>query len=125
MGDPEPLGDNRAVYRTIQLVLVGLLAAVLGLSALSRRFPQVAWLRVFRYDAPRLSPQQRATLRQRSNIHAGIELILMGIVLPLLYVAGTVMFFNNFSRAATTVVCACSAFCIGLGVAAIWRNRRS
>lgn len=125
MGDPEPVGDNRAVYRTIQLVLVGLLVAVLGLSALSRRFPHVAWLRVFRYDAPRLSAQQRATIRQRSNIHAGIELILMGIVLPLLYVAGTVMFFNNFSRAATTVVCAGSAFCIGLGVAAIWRNRRS
>ena len=113
------------MYRSIQLVLVGLLAVVFGLSAVSRRFPRVGWLQIFRYDAPRLSNEQQARIRRRSNIHAGIELILMGIGLPLLYVAGTVMFFNTFSTTATTVVSVGSVLCIGLGVTAIWRNRRS
>src|SRR5213593_2241491 len=72
-----------AVYRTAQLVLVAILAVVFGLSALSRRFPHVAWLQVFRYDRPQLSQEHQARMRQRSNIYAGVELILMGIILPM------------------------------------------
>ena len=72
------------MYRSLQLVLAGLIAMVFGLSALSRRFPDVAWLQAFRYDPPRLSQEQRARMRRRANIHAGIELILVGIVLPAL-----------------------------------------
>ena len=83
------------MYRTLQLALAGLIALVFGLSALSRRFPDVAWLQAFYYDPPRLSQEQRARMRRRANIHAGIELILVGIVLPMLYVAVTVMFFND------------------------------
>jgi hypothetical protein len=113
------------MYRTVQLVLVGLIGLVFGLSALSRRFPDVAWLQAFRYEPPRLSQEQRARMRRRSNIHAGIELILMGIVLPMLYIAGTVMFFNTFTTPASTLVIVGSLLCIGLGLTAIWRNRRS
>jgi hypothetical protein len=113
------------MYRTVQLVLVSVLAVLYGLSALSRRFPHVDWLQVFRYDPPRLSEEQRARRRQRANIQAGLELILLGIGLPMLYVAGTVMFFNDFTAVATILVVAGSALCLGLGVTGIWRNRRS
>jgi hypothetical protein len=113
------------MYRTVQLVLASLLAVLYGLSALSRRFPHVNWLQVFRYDPPQLSEAQRARMRRRGDITAGLELILLGIGLPLLYVALTVMFFNNFTAMATILVFAGSALCIGLGVAGIWRNRRS
>jgi hypothetical protein len=113
------------VYRSIQLVLVGLMAVVFGLSVLSRRFPHVPWLQALRHAFPRLGNEQRARMRRRSDILAGIELILMGIALPLLYVAGTVMFFNNFTTTATTLVLAGSFLSIGLGVTAILRNRRS
>ena len=113
------------MYRNVQLVLGGLMALVFGLSALSRRLPHVAWLQVFRYDPPRLSEAQRARIRRRSNIHAGIEMILMGMALPLLYVASTVMLFNNFTTGWTALVLAGSLLLIGLGITAIWKNRRS
>jgi hypothetical protein len=113
------------MYRTLQLVLAGLIAMVFGLSALSRRFPDVAWLQAFRYDPPRLSQEQRARMRRRVNIHAGIQLVLAGIVLPMLYVAVTVMFFNDFTTTASALVVTGSLLCISLGLTAIWRNGRS
>jgi hypothetical protein len=113
------------MYRTFQLVCVCVLAAVYGLSALSRRFPHISWLQLFRYDPPRLSEERRSLMRRRANFYAGVELILLGIVLPMLYVASTVMLFNNFSTIGLILVFAGSALCIGLGVTGIWRNRRS
>ena len=113
------------MYRDVQLLLVGLIAVVFWLSALSRRFPHVTWLQVFRFDPPRLSQEQRARMRRRQNVYSGIELILMGIVIPMLYVVGTVMFFNDLTTTATTLVFVGSFACIGLGVTAVWRNRGS
>ena len=112
------------MYRSIQLALVALMAVVFGLSVLSRRFPHIAWLQLFRVNPPPLSDEERARMRRRANIHTAIELILMGIALPMLYVAGTVMFFNSFSATATTLVVVGSCLCLGLGISAIWRNRR-
>jgi hypothetical protein len=116
--------ESVAMYQKIQLVLVAILALVFGLSALSRRFPDVAWLYVFRYERPQLSDAQRDLMRRRSNIYAGIELILMGIALPMLYAAVTMMFFSEVTTMATILVLAGSVFCIGLGVTGIWRSRR-
>jgi NADH:ubiquinone oxidoreductase subunit K len=110
--------------RTVQFILVGVLALVFGLSALSRRFPHVAWLQLFRYNAPRLSEERRAKMRQRANIHAGIELILLGIVVPIVYFSSTVMMFNSPSALGMTIAIGTSAVLIGLGITAIWRNRR-
>ena len=104
-------------------MLIGFLALLFGMSALSRRFPHVAWLQLFRYHAPRLSEEQRAKIRQRANIHAGIELILLGIVVPMVYFA-TVMMFNEPTTTGTTIALASALLLIGLGTAAVWRNRR-
>ena len=86
------------------------------MSALSRSFPDVAWLQAFRHAFPRLSEEQRARVRRRSNIYAGIKLILLGLVLPMLYVAATVMFFNDFTAKGTALVLAGSLVLIGLGL---------
>ena len=67
--------------------------------------------------------EQRAKIRQRANIHAGIELILLGIVVPMVYFA-TVMMFNEPTTTGTTIALASALLLIGLGTAAIWRNRR-
>ena len=115
---------GRALYRTVQLVLFGFLAVLFGMSALSRRFPHIAWLQLFRYNAPRLSEEQRANLRQRANVHAGIELILLGIVVPMVYFASTVMMFSEPTVTGTTISLTSALLLIGLGTAAIWRNRR-
>ncbi|MFN2567171.1 MAG: hypothetical protein ABR499_19420 [Gemmatimonadaceae bacterium] len=102
----------------------GALVLVFGLSALARRFPDVAWLQPFRNAIPQLTGQQRAKIRRRSNIYAGVELILLGLVLPMAYAALKVMFFNAFTTKEVTLVLAGSALCIGLGITAIWRRDR-
>jgi hypothetical protein len=63
-------------------------------------------------------------MRRRADFYAGAELILMGVALPLLYGAATVMFFNDFTTKGVTLALAGSFLCIGLGVTAIWRSRR-
>lgn len=109
------------MYKLGQIVLLLLLGAVFALRSLASRFPQVSWLQMFRL--PQLSEAQRAKQRRRGNVMAGLELILAGIVLPLGYVALTVMMFNDFTAAGVLVVAAGSMACIGFGVAAFWRNR--
>jgi hypothetical protein len=112
------------MYRTFQLVVVGLLALLFALSGLSRRFPHVAWLQLFRYDRPRLSAEQRAKMRQRANVYAGVELILLGIVVPIAYFALTVMMFNEPTMLGTTLALGSALVLISLGSVAIWTNRR-
>ncbi|HEV8510164.1 MAG TPA: hypothetical protein VGQ48_06890 [Gemmatimonadales bacterium] len=112
------------MYRTVQLVLGGFLVVLFGLSALSRRFPDIPWLQLFRYNTPRLSDEQRAKNRQRANIYAGVELILLGIIVPMVYFAGTVMMFNEPTTTGITVSLLSALVLIGLGTAGIWRNRR-
>jgi hypothetical protein len=112
------------MYRDIQIVLVSILGVLYGLSALSRRFPHVAWLQLFRFEPPRMSEEQRARARRQTNVYAGVELILVGIGLPMAYVAMTVMFFNEITTIEMALVLTGSALCIGLGITAIWRSRR-
>jgi hypothetical protein len=112
------------MYEKIQMVAGGVLAAVWGLSALSRRFPDVAWLQRFRYQRPQLSEEHRARMRQRANVYAGVEFILLGLALPMLYVAVTLMSFSEITRMAMAIVLAASVVCIALGITAIVRSRR-
>lgn len=110
--------------RTFELVVGGILLLLLGLSALARRYPEVAWLQAFRDAFPRLPEKERARMRRRANVYAGVEMILMGLALPLGYLFLTVMFFNAFTPLKTTLVLAASVLLIGLGCTAIWRSRR-
>jgi hypothetical protein len=119
-----PTNPGTGMYRTVQLVLGGFLAFLWAVSALSRRFPGIAWLQLFRYNAPRLSDELRAKIHQRANVYAGIELILLGIVVPMVYFASTVMMFNEPTTTGTTIALASALVLIGLGATAIWRNRR-
>lgn len=112
------------MYRTIQLVFAGILAALYGLSALSRRFPDVGWLQHFRHERPQLSEEHRAKMQRRANVYAGVELILIGIVLPMGYGALTVMMFNDITAKAMALVLAGSVLCIGFGITAIVRSNR-
>jgi hypothetical protein len=112
------------IYQKVQVILGSLVIAGFGLSLLSRRFPDVAWLQAFRFRMPQPSAAQRAVLRRRANAHAGIEMILLGVCLPLGYVALTVMFFHSFTAMGVVAVLAGSALCIALGITAIRRSRR-
>jgi hypothetical protein len=112
------------MYDTVKTVLGGVVVVVFGLSALSRRFPQVEWLQHFRYDPPKLSEAQRARMQRRANVAAGVQLILLGVVLPMGYIVLTVMMFNDITRKAMAVVLTGSVVCIALGITAIVRSFR-
>lgn len=110
--------------RTVEMVLGIVVVVVLALGWLARRFPDIAWLHAFRWHAPKMSEAQRVKRRRRATIYAGAELILMGLVLPLGYVALIVMLFSRFTPAGIAIVTAASLLCVGLGITAIWRAGR-
>lgn len=107
-----------------QIVVGGIVAVVYGLSALSRRFPHVAWLQHFQLPHGRLTEEQQARARRRANVYAGAQLILLGVVLPLGYLVLTVMTFSTVSTGGMALVLAGSALCIVLGIIAIVQGRR-
>jgi integral membrane sensor domain MASE1 len=112
------------MWDTVKIVTVAILGVLYGLSALSRRFPDVDWLQHFRFERPQLSEEHRASMRRRANVLAGVQLILMGVGLPLAYVVLTVMMFNDITAKAMTMVLAGSVLCVGLGITAIVRRNR-
>jgi len=108
---------------TVKVVLVGLMAFAFVLNRLARALPHVAWLQVFRLPVLHLSDEQKAARRRAGNRTAAVELILLGLALPLLYVASTVMLFNDIKTSAMVLVGGCSVICVGLGIWLLVRNR--
>ena len=101
-----------------------IVVVVFGLSALSRRFPHVAWLQHFRLPWLELTEEQRTRTRYRANVYVGAQLILFGLVLPLGYVVLTVMTFNTVRAGVMAFVLAGAVLCIVLGITAIVRGGR-
>src|SRR2546428_2212860 len=108
---------------TLKTILGGVIATAIVLSWFAHRFQHVGWLRFFRLPAPDLSEEEQARRRQSANRQAAIEIILAGLVLPLLYAVATVMMFNDFRTVPTLIVGACSVACIGLGIWILSRSR--
>ena len=57
------------------------------------------------------------------EIPAGLEMVLAGVVLPLIYFGSTIMFFSTPQTIPTIFVTACSTLCIALGIGIFVRNR--
>ncbi len=110
------------VANLLKIILLGFLAAVYGLSALSRRYPHVAWLRAFRLEV-KVTEEQRAKRRRRAERIAGIELILVGLCAPIAYLIVTLMTWGDPSAIGLTVSSLVGVVLIALGVFAIVRNR--
>src|SRR5712691_6846763 len=70
---------------TVKAILLGLLAVAFALARLARALPHVAWLQVFRLPVMQMSEEQRARRRRSGNRLAGLEIVLAGLALPLLY----------------------------------------
>lgn len=107
---------------SVKAILLGLIAMVFVLSRLARWFPHVAWLQVFRLPVIQMSEEQKAKRRRSGNRMAGLEMVLAGIVLPLLYFGSTIMFFSEPKTIPTIIVAACSVLCIALGIWIFVRN---
>ena|SRR3990170_6614019 len=108
--------------RDIEVVLGALVLVWVGLQFAARRWPEIEWLQAIKL--PELSPRQKRIAQRRSDLLAGMQFILMGVVIPLGYVALTVMMFNDFKFLPTVLVLLTSAVCFALGIFAIAKNAR-
>jgi hypothetical protein len=107
---------------TVKAILLGLIAIAFVLNRLSRRLPHVAWLQVFRLPVMQMSEEQRARRRRSGNRMAALEIVVAGLVLPLVYFLSTIMFFSEPKTIPTIIVTACSVLCIALGIWIFVRN---
>jgi hypothetical protein len=107
---------------SVKAILLGLIAIVFVLSRLGRWLPQVAWLQVFRLPLIQMSEEQKAKQRRSGNRMAGLEMVLAGFLLPVLYFGSTMMTFNEPQTMPTIIVAACSVLCITLGIWIFVRN---
>jgi hypothetical protein len=107
------------MYETIETVVVSLVLVLFGLAVLSGRFRNLAWLQRFRFEHPRLSEEHRARMQRRAAVRAGVEFILLGLVLPPGYLMQEAMFMSDTSKTELAVVLAGSVLCIGVGITAI------
>ena len=107
---------------SVKAILLGIIALVFVLSQLARWLPHVAWLQLFRLPVIQMSEEQKAKRRRSGNRMAGLEMVLAGVVLPLLYFGSTIMFFSTPQTIPTIIVTAGSVLCIALGIWMFVRN---
>lgn len=110
------------MLESFQAVAVAILGVLFGLSWLANRYSTVAWLQAFRISLPELTEEQRERQRRRGQVYAGIEFILLGMIIPAVYFVMTLMFFTTPSRTGMALVALSSVLCFAIGVVAIWRS---
>lgn len=108
---------------SVKAIVVVLVVVGFVLTRLALRFPDVAWLQIFRLPVRQISDEEKARQRRRASLMAGIQIILAGLVLPLLYLASKVMMFDEPTPLGMIIVGGCMLACIGLGIWIIVRNR--
>jgi len=106
---------------SVQIVLLGLMVLVFGLTRAAKANPHVRWLQPFKLGA--LTEERRRRFRRQGDRLAGMELILAAVIIPMGYVALKVMFFTAFTRGEVLLVGAVSLLCFGLGVYVLVRTR--
>ena len=80
-------------------------------------------VRDFGAALPQFPKEQKAKQRRRSNVYAGVQLILLGVSLPFGYhILSMMMFFSSVSRTENIVLVAFSGLCVALGITAIIRS---
>ena len=108
---------------SVKAILLGLIAIVFVLSRLARALPHISWLQVFRLPVIKMSEEERARRRRAANRMAGLEIFVVGLVLPLVYVVSSIMFFSDPKPVPMMIVSACSILCFALGIWIFVRNR--
>ncbi|HYX27282.1 MAG TPA: hypothetical protein VE863_01850 [Pyrinomonadaceae bacterium] len=109
---------------TLKAIFLGIIAILFSLNRLARAFPQVGWLQIFSLPVPQISEQERVRRRRAGNRQAGLEIILGGFILPLIYFGSTMLFFNEPETRATILVLTISILCVLVGVFVLVRNLR-
>ena len=113
-----------SAYEVFQVVVLLLAVTVFALTRAADRYPHVPWLRKIRQMFPKVSDEKRRRFQRRSNVYTGFELILVGVALPIGFLALKVMMFSDISTTEVVLVGAGSLLCIVLGIMAVTQNRR-
>ncbi len=101
---------------SIKMILgAGILGAFV-MNRLSYAFPHMEWLRYFRLPAPDISEKEKERRRRGDNRRVAFEMAGLALVLPLLYVGSTIIFFNEPDSLVLRVLCAISVALIGVSV---------
>ncbi|HYV25340.1 MAG TPA: hypothetical protein VE969_08900 [Pyrinomonadaceae bacterium] len=107
---------------TVKAILLGLIAVAFGLNRLARAYPSVGWLQVFRLPERHMSEEEKAWRKRAENRRAGLEIILAGFGLPLVYFGLGMVFFTEPSTLEIVVIGLLSVLFIGGGVWLLARN---
>lgn len=108
---------------SVKIVLMGVIALVIVLSALARKLPGVAWLQAFKLPDNRTDEQKRRA-RRSADILGGLEMIAAGVAMPAVYLVTSVMFFSEPTPGVLLVLGVFSVLLIGLGVGVIVKGAR-
>lgn len=108
---------------SLQVILMGALVVLVGLLTLANAYPDVAWLRPFRVFRAQPSEAQAGRLRRRVRITAAVELIGLGLLLPVGYLVLTVMFFSQVHPATLWLTLALAALSVAVGIWILFRGR--
>lgn len=103
-------------------VLIAVMGLLFLLSRLAVRFPATGWLQIFRLPERQMSEAEKLRHKRAGNRLAGAELVLAGLVLPVLYLGLKLMFFSEPQLIPMIIVGACSLACISAGVWVLVRN---
>ena len=98
------------------------MAVAFGLNRLARAYPSVGWLQVFRLPERQMSEAEKARRKRAENRRAGLEIILAGFVLPLVYFGLGMVFFTEPSGLEIAIVGLLSVLSIGGGIWVLARN---
>lgn len=107
---------------TFQAILLGIVAVFFGLSWLARRKPHIGWLQAFRLPERRMSEEEKRRRVSFANRMSGTEFVLLGLALPLVYGAVTLMTWSDFDPVPTAIVLLVSGGCIVLGIWIVAKN---
>ena len=116
------MGMGSLLPDVVKEILMGLTAGILVLSWAAPKYPHVTWLQKFHLRDPR-SDVQKQRARRSGNIMAGLQLIGMGLLIPLGYLVITAMFFSEITTTELLIVGTASLLCIMGGITAIVKAR--
>lgn len=108
---------------SVKTIVVVLVVVGFVLTRLAVRFPDVAWLQIFRLPVREMSDEEKARQRRRASLMVGIQIILAGLALPLLYLISKVMMFDEPTSLGMIIAAGCMLACVALGVWVIARSR--
>jgi len=113
------------IWEVFQLIFVLAFFSFLLLSRMAPGNPRLAWITKLKLPDHRTEEQKRRARRSR-NIMDGLEMIMMGLALPPLYLFSTVLsFFSGINTLVLAGTIALSLLLIGIGIRVIIKRPAS